>query len=170
MRALTLFGVSIFILMALCAVCGVRVNTTKSIPIGLYWTSDAPVQKGAYVAFCPPQSPVFEEAKARGYIGPGFCPDGYGLLMKRVVAVQGDEVSIKAEGVRVNGKLLKYSALTRTDKAGRPMPKVKKEDFTLNSEELLLMSDISETSFDSRYYGLIYKEQIQSVIKPILVW
>lgn len=30
---------------------GARVNTSKSIPIGLYWTSSAPVTKGKYVIF-----------------------------------------------------------------------------------------------------------------------
>jgi hypothetical protein len=35
---------------------GARINTTKSIPVGLYWTSSAPVEKGAYVLFCPPQA------------------------------------------------------------------------------------------------------------------
>jgi hypothetical protein len=38
-----------------CYAAGARINTTKSIPVGLYWTSSAPVEKGAYVLFCPPQ-------------------------------------------------------------------------------------------------------------------
>jgi type IV secretory pathway protease TraF len=35
---------------------GARVNTTKSIPVGLYWTSSAPVEKGAYVLLVPAAS------------------------------------------------------------------------------------------------------------------
>ena len=42
-----------------CHALGARINTTRSIPIGLYWTSGAPVEKGAYVLFCPP--PHFNE-------------------------------------------------------------------------------------------------------------
>ena len=57
---------------------GLRVNTTKSIAVGLYRMTDAPVAKGEYVIFCPPQSALFDKAKRRGYIGPGFCPGDYG--------------------------------------------------------------------------------------------
>ena len=64
-----------------CYAAGARVNTTKSIPVGLYWLTKEPVEKGAYVVFCPPQVGVFDDAKERGYIGAGFCPGGYGFMM-----------------------------------------------------------------------------------------
>lgn len=34
-------------------VAGLRVNVTRSIPIGLYRVTDAQVEKGEYVIFCP---------------------------------------------------------------------------------------------------------------------
>ncbi|MBD4272924.1 conjugative transfer signal peptidase TraF, partial [Xanthomonas citri pv. citri] len=80
-----------------------RLNTSKSIPLGLYWTSSAPVTKGEYVIFCPPQRPVFDDARERGYIGSGFCPGNYGYMMKRVLAAKGDTVSVTPQGVTVNG-------------------------------------------------------------------
>ena len=33
--------------------------------------------------------PVFDEARARGYIGAGFCAGGYGYLIKRIAALRG---------------------------------------------------------------------------------
>ncbi|WP_419630526.1 hypothetical protein [Thiolapillus sp.] len=33
---------------------GIRINTTVSIPRGIYITSGEPVETGAYVIFCPP--------------------------------------------------------------------------------------------------------------------
>jgi type IV secretory pathway protease TraF len=42
-------GVATLLLAAGGYAAGARVNTTKSIPVGLYWTSSAPVEKGAYV-------------------------------------------------------------------------------------------------------------------------
>jgi conjugative transfer signal peptidase TraF len=51
-----------------------RANVTRSIPIGLYQVTDAQVEKGEYVIFCPPESTLFDEARSRGYIGAGFCP------------------------------------------------------------------------------------------------
>ena len=156
-----------------CGVSGARVNTTKSIPVGLYWTSSAPVAKGAYVMFCPPPGGVFDDAKARGYIGAGFCPGGYGYMMKRVLAAKDDAVRIDEGddgGVRVNGALLPLSAPLKTDAAGRALPRYPAKAFTLGSSELLLMSDVSGTSFDGRYFGPIHRSQIASVLRPLITW
>lgn len=57
-----------------CSLAGLKINTTKSIPIGIYQLTDVPVGKGEYVIFCPPQTALFHEARSRGYIGAGFCP------------------------------------------------------------------------------------------------
>ncbi len=132
-------GVSVLVLGALACASGARINSTKSIPVGLYWLSSDPVEKGAYVMFCPPPIGVFDEAKARGYLGAGFCPGGYGYLMKRVLAAKDDAVTISDEGVRVNGELLPHSAPIRADSTGRPLPRFRAERFTLGGSELLLM-------------------------------
>ena len=149
---------------------GARVNTTKSIPVGLYWLSEQPVEKGAYVVFCPPPLGVFDDAKERGYIGAGFCPGGYGLMMKRVLAAKDDQVAVTAEGVTVNGQLLPLSAPLTFDKAGRALPRYQSDRYTLGNAELLLMSDVSGTSFDGRYFGPINRNQIQGVIRPVITW
>lgn len=153
---------------AIALAAGVRVNTTKSIPIGLYWVTDAPAVPGAYVFLCPPPREVFDMALERGYIGPGSCKGGYGYLMKRVLAAKGDQVLITAAGVEVNDTLLPNSQPMAQDGLGRPMPKVSVR--TALDGQVLLMSDISSTSFDARYYGLIDELQVESVIRPILTW
>jgi conjugative transfer signal peptidase TraF len=160
-------GVSLLVLAAL---ADVRINTTKSIPIGLYRTTSDPVEKGSYVIFCPPNEIVFDDAKERGYIGAGFCPGGYGYMMKRVVAANDDEVSITYEGVFVNGELLAFSAPLKNDKVGRPLPRLEVNQYTLNTSELLLMSDVSGTSFDGRYFGPINRKQVKGVIRLIFKW
>ena len=152
---------------------GIRINTTRSIPVGLYRTSNAPVGKGAYVLFCPPQysnDDAFELARERGYIGAGFCPGGYGYMMKRVLAVGRDVVDFDVDGVRINGKLLPLSAPLAADKAGRPMPICQNCSVTLDDSQVLLMSDVSATSFDGRYFGPVKRAQIQSVITPLIIW
>ena len=148
----------------------VRINTTKSIPVGFYWMTSDPVKKGSYVIFCPPETELFDTAKERGYIGAGFCPGGYGYMMKRVAAVEDDAVVIAADGVRVNGELLPLSVPHAADKAGRPLPRTKSKRYTLGAHALLLMSDVSGTSFDGRYFGPIDRKQVQGVIHPILTW
>lgn len=147
-----------------------RINTTKSIPVGFYWMTSDAVKKGSYVIFCPPETELFHTAKERGYIGAGFCQGGYGYMMKRVVAVTGDEIATGGDGVHVNGSLLPFSVPRATDKAGRPLPRIENKRYTLGASELLLMSDVSGTSFDGRYFGPIDRKQVQGVIRPIFTW
>ncbi len=169
-RSTAITGVSVLALGALACASGARINSTKSIPVGLYWLTSEPVEKGAYVMFCPPPIGVFDEAKARGYLGAGFCPGGYGYLMKRVLAANEDAVTISDEGVRVHGELLPLSAPTRAASTGRPLPRFPTERFTLGGSELLLMSDVSGTSFDGRYFGPINRSQIKGVIRAVFTW
>jgi conjugative transfer signal peptidase TraF len=163
-------GAGLLLLGVACYAVGARINTTKSIPVGLYWTSDKPVEKGAYVFFCPPQVGLFVDAKERGYIGAGFCPGDYGYMMKRILAAKKDVVSISDDGVRVNGQLLPFSAPLKADKAGRPLPRYQAARYTLGNSEVLLMSDVSGTSFDGRYFGPVNLSQIKAVISPVLTW
>lgn len=153
-----------------CCAAGARINTTRSIPLGLYWTSDKSVEKGAYVLFCPPQVGVFNEARQRGYIGAGFCPGNFSYMMKRVLAAKKDTVSVADDGVRVNGKLLSFSKPFNTDKGGRQMPRYPFSSYTLGDDEVLLMTDVSAISFDSRYFGPINRSQIKTVISPVITW
>lgn len=166
----TIAGIVSLLLAAGGYAAGARVNTTKSIPVGLYWTTRAPVEKGAYVLFCPPQLGVFDDAKERGYIGAGFCQGGYGYMMKRVLAAKGDDVAVADDGVRVNGDLLPHSVPIKADKAGRPLPRYQPNSYTIGDSEVLLMSDVSSTSFDGRYFGPIKISQIKAVINPFFTW
>lgn len=170
MRGTAVAGAGIIGLGLACYFAGARVNTSKSIPVGLYWTSSKPVEKGAYVLVCPPQVGVIAEAKRRGYLAAGFCPGGYGYMMKRILAAKGDGVTIADDGVRVNGALLPFSAPLAHDKAGRPLPRFQSASFTIGNSEVLLMSDVSGTSFDGRYFGPVGRSQIQTVIVPVLTW
>ena len=169
--SIAIIGGAVLLLGAACYAAGVRVNTTKSIPLGLYWTSSAPVSKGAYVLWCPPKAGVFDDAKERGYIGAGFCRgSGYGYMMKRVLAAKNDVVTVSDDGVRVNGELLPLSKPIKIDSAGRPLPRFQADHYTLGNSEVLLMSDVSGKSFDSRYFGPIDLSQIKTVIRPVITW
>lgn len=169
-RRLALVAAGIAALAVVGGVAGARINTTQSIAKGLYWTSAASLQKGAYVVFCPPARDVFEQAKRRGYIGSGFCPGHYGYMMKRVLALEGDAVAIDEVGVHVNGALLPHSTPLAADRAGRPLPRYRLKDGVLRESEVLLMSDASATSFDARYFGPIARTQIRAVIRPVITW
>jgi len=165
-----LIGTGALVLGALCYAIGGRVNTTRSIPVGLYWTTSKPFAKGDYVLFCPPQVGVIAEAKRRGYLASGFCPGDYGYMMKKVLASTNDTVAVTDAGVSVNGMLLPLSAPLVADGAGRPLPRFQSANFVIGASEVLLMSDVSGTSFDGRYFGPVNRSQVKTVIVPVLTW
>ena len=160
---------SAFVLSIIFRVNGIYFNTTPSFPVGFYKIIDAPITKGAYVSFCPPQDNVFDMAVARHYISTGDCPGGYGMLLKRVFAQTGDAVSISELGITVNGELLPNSTQLKADIDGHVMPQYRLET-VLDDSEYLLLSDINPNSFDARYFGLIAHAQIKHVVEPLYTW
>jgi len=155
---------------ALATLAGVRINTTPSYPMGIYLMTNDPIEKGSLVIFCPVNNPAFRLARERGYIGAGFCPGGYGYMIKKIVAAQNDRVEISAAGVSVNGELLPNSKPMDADSEGQPLPHTEANSTILDKDSTLLMSDYSPKSFDARYFGLINKSSIISVIRPIWTW
>jgi type IV secretory pathway protease TraF len=62
----------------MCALCasGLRINGTRSEPVGIYWAVGKELGKGDFVFALPPAEPVFALGKERGYLGPGPSPAG----------------------------------------------------------------------------------------------
>lgn len=162
-------SVSLFILSIGAQISEIYINTTPSLPVGFYKVVDEPIISGAYVAFCPPQNAVFDMAMDRSYINRGDCPGGYGLLLKRVFAQSGDTVSIDQAGIFVNGEHLLNSAQLAADAEGQPLPQYRLQA-VLGDSEYMLLSDLNPQSFDARYFGLIARDQIQQVVRPIFTW
>lgn len=172
-KSCTLVSIALMALIAgafLLVVAGARINTSDSIPRGLYWMVNRPIVSGDYVIFCPPRQALFQQALVRGYINHGVCPGGFGYLMKQVRATQGDRVSILFSGVWVNGQYLRHSRPFLRDGAGRSLPQLTLTNHALNESELLLMTNQSPLSFDARYFGVLSQSQIKAVIVPILTW
>jgi len=163
---------ALFLLALLTAlhVAGARFNPSKSVAVGLYWQVGEPITKGAYVLVCPPDTEIFQLAKQRGYLTSGFCPNNYSGMMKFVAAGAGDEIRINQEGIEVNQQRLPHSKPLNTDPGGRPLPQLELNTYRLKENELLLIGDVSPASFDSRYFGLIDRAQIQGVVRPIFTW
>jgi type IV secretory pathway protease TraF len=92
----------IFLLAVMAAICaltllglaGLRINTTNSLPMGIYIITQD--EHAPLVEFCP-QGASSTLSSARGYRPPGFCPDGAVPLLKPVIACPGDTVALSAE-------------------------------------------------------------------------
>ena len=60
-------------------------------------------------------------ALERDYIGRGACPGGAGKVLKEIIAVPGDRVSLDARGLRINGQSVTGTEPTAADDRGRPL-------------------------------------------------
>lgn len=148
---------------------GFRVNTSGSIPLGLYRTNSAQVRVGSYVQVCPTNTVIFKEALNRGYISPGRCDGGYGYIFKKVLAAKTDTVQMTDSGMLINGRHVPFSAPLQHDAAKRPLSSGRWKK-VLSDNEFIIMTDNNPASFDSRYFGPIPRENIISVITPVLTW
>jgi conjugative transfer signal peptidase TraF len=150
-------------------ILGLRINTTHSIPAGVYLEISDPIRKNSYVIFCPPPSDLFDVVKERRYIRPGFCKNGYGYMMKKVAATEGDLISINDEGVYVNKKCVPNSKPIAVDENNRSLPHYRMSNYRLKKSEALLLGE-TPISFDARYFGPIDISNVQSVIRPLFIW
>lgn len=142
----------------------VVVNMTPSFPEGIYRKLARPAVRGDLVLVCPPDTPFFHAARARGFVGPGLCPGGMGYLIKRLAAIGGDQVCLAFDGVTINGERLENSQrqslwLEHMDEIPWPFCG------TLNNRETLLMSP-HPLSFDSRYFGIVPDTSIITPLEP----
>ena len=129
---------------------GIRINTSASLPLGLYKeTTDL---SAPLIEFCP-QEPYGRFAAGRGYRSPGNCPDGAAPLMKPIVAKAGDSVDVSDRGITVNGVLLSNTAPRNKDSKGRPMQPWPFGQYRVPPGFVWVASTYNPWSFDSRYFG-----------------
>jgi conjugative transfer signal peptidase TraF len=136
---------------------GLIVNTTPSHRLGFYRKTSLPVSKGEFVLFLAPE----EARKNRPY--------AQERLIKIVVAMPGDRITIRPEGVTVNGMRLRNSAAIDHDLNGLAMPRLEMNDYVLREGELLAMSDYHPHSYDGRYFGPIPENSV-TVLRPLWTW
>ena len=137
---------------------GIVINHTPSLPEGFYQKKNCAAGKGSFVLFRLPIS----ELSTRPYAKEN--------LLKQIVAVEGDRISIGTSGVQINGRWLANSAPLPADRDGLPLPRLQLDDYTLRAGELLAMSTYNPRSFDGRYFGPIKRGDILSVVEPLLTW
>jgi conjugative transfer signal peptidase TraF len=147
------------------AVTGARINTSYSLPLGIYIRTDD--SHAQLVEFCPVQ-PFAAESSERGYRTRGSaCPDGAVPLLKPVVAVAGDVVVLAADGIRVNGKLLPKTAPLLRDGAGRSLHPWPFGSYLVEEGTVWVASTYNRGSYDSRYMGPIRSGQIRAGLRPL---
>ena len=145
---------------------GLRINTTNSLPVGIYLITSDPT--APLVEFCP-EGDFSALSSSRGYRPPGPCPDGAGPLLKPVIANFGDTVAVVNEGIRVNGRLLPNTAPQRVDTAGRPLTAWPPGVYAVAPATLWVASTYHPNSFDSRYFGPIPARLVRHRLRSLWV-
>ena len=136
-------------------------NTTASVPIGLWWRVDGPLNLGDVV-----RVPI-EAFKATDWVPEVYWrKNAWGdqkAFLKRVAGLPGDIIETGEYGLLcINGQLIPNSAPLSADRAGRPL-KAYSLPVRLESDELWLLSD-SPRGFDSRYLGAAKLEKCNKII------
>ena len=147
------------------AFLGLRINTSPSLPLGLYVvTTDSSAN---LIEFCPAE-PFAALSLVRGYRDPGACRDGGAPLLKPVAAKAGDLVELSWHGISVNGVLLANTAPLSKDTKGWPLAPWHFGRFLVAPGTVWVASSYHSRSFDSRYFGPVGTTAIRHRMKAFL--
>ena len=124
-------------------------NASDSAPVGFYWLDNRPIMRGDYVLVHVPER-VRQLVESREYLPPDIP------LIKRVAAVEGDEICRSGDEIRINGESVARAQIS--DGLGRPMP-VWRGCHLLHERRVFLLQDHPQ-SFDSRYFGPVDRRLI----------
>jgi conjugative transfer signal peptidase TraF len=148
----------------ICGLIGLRINSSPSLPIGLYVTTE---KAGANLAeFCPAEA-FSDLAIARGYRDAGNCSDGAAPLLKPVVARPADVVELSDRGLKVNGRILPNTAPMPRDTSGRPLSPFQFGRHVVQPGTVWVASSFNPRSFDSRYFGPVQISAVRHYLRPL---
>lgn len=146
---------------------GVFINLSdKSMPAGIYIRINERTARGTLAVTClTPEIAAY--GLERGYLKKGRCSTGIEPVMKIVMAMEDDTISIEEGSISINERSVKESRILDEDSNNRPLQKFySAQTFLLKSDEFWLMSNHKPNSWDSRYWGAV---PIESRVEPILV-
>lgn len=133
------------------------INTSWSMPVGLYVKTFSVPKKGSIVLVCGPKWLVKWK-----YAVPAYgCPGGPDML-KTVVGIPGDTVVTQPSGVWVfghSGGSFYPARYVSKDHEGRTLPRAKKVLHLKHS--IYLLSLFNPMSVDSRYIGSVSLDRVR---------
>ena len=135
---------------------GLRFNTTPSLPIGFWLIKPlrTPVARGMVVSFSFPCT--VEQRRFCFSAAPLGCSSRNASLLKPVIAVQGDAVSVGDAGIAINDTPLLNSA-----RLPMQIDPVSSGRYRVPNAQFWAVSTLHARSFDSRYFEAVGIECIQ---------
>jgi conjugative transfer signal peptidase TraF len=124
--------------------------------------------RGVISAVCLPQD-LACFGRQRGYLGgSGPCPCHTKPVVKTVLGLAGDLVTLDDHGLTVNGAFVPNSAPLARDSAGRGLPGIAKGTYRVPASHLWLFGSADRRSWDSRYYGPVPAANVVGSLQPVL--
>ncbi len=137
------------------------------MPKGIYYnTHQTTPSHSDVIAICLPNG-LWQFALQRGYLLKGIHCQGVTPLIKRVIAIPGDQVQITNKSITVNGRAFivkKY----RLDSQGYPLSPYPNGHY--DAKGYWVLGTSNPRSWDSRYFGEVSPNSILSILKPVIIW
>jgi conjugative transfer signal peptidase TraF len=132
-------------------------RTPSSAPKGIYLRTHGPFKQGDLVEVCLPHE-VAMFAVSRAYIrGTGRCTDNTEPVIKEVGGMPGDRIYVSP------------ALILATDSGGRPMTQSFPGWHQISAGHIWLNGS-ARNSFDSRYFSSVPMDNVQAVLRPMVVW
>ena len=140
----------------------VVINISPSVAPGLYLRSASEPTVGRIIDFRIPDN-------ARPYVQGRTGNSGENwYILKPIAAGTGDRVDTTGEWLVINGHKMAPMP-PPTDSSGRPLP-VWRQSCVLGADEFFVFSDRIPNSFDSRCYGPIRRQHVETVRRALITW
>lgn len=134
------------------------------MPQGIYLTARGSVARGDIVAFCL-HEPQKTFGLKRGYLTAGLRCQGALPLIKKVIAVPGDDVTLTDHGITVNTIFYPYKTYYR-DSLNRKLSVYPRSNY-LRTNGYWVIGTHDSHSWDSRYWGPVAQERIKKLIQLV---
>jgi conjugative transfer signal peptidase TraF len=144
------------------------INTSPSIPVGIYTLKqiNSLLKQNDLVAVCLDKSNQ-DFGMSRGYIHPGSRCNGSVPLLKSIIAIPSDNVTLTNSEIIVDNKMYHYST-QKLDSKQRTLLSWPRGNYQ-NTEGYWLIGTNDQHSWDSRYFGPVSQNQIIFLIKPLWI-
>jgi conjugative transfer signal peptidase TraF len=147
---------------------GVRIVTTPSVPKGLWWVHPGSIDRYAFVNTCLPLE-LAQYGRSQGYLDEGSCPGKASAVMKMVIAVPGDHVSVTSSGISVNGHLIADSLPQVKDHLGHAVKDDVRYGESVVPSDTYWLLGLNVRSWDSRYFGPVSLRGMLGIGTPVLI-
>lgn len=166
MRSLLCFLGGFLFLVFIAFHLGLRINFTKSMPLGVYYLKNKAPKREDIVAVCLPKE-IAQEGLRQHYLFHGQCPENSVPVLKQLIAIPGDFVQLSLQGILVNHTFYEAKQLTYDSHHKKIKTWLKPPIFSVVNQYWLYGNYNKNRSWDSRYWGGVNREDILGVYSPI---